>query len=679
MDVEVVGVCDQARERAEQARRKFGLRHAFASLDEMLQADVDVVHVLLPPDRHVDAARRVLESGRHVFVEKPMGLAAAECRALVDLAGKRGCKLGVNHNLLFLPAFERLRRDAADGTLGALDQLTISWMYPLELIQRGPFDHWMLREPCNLFFEVGPHLAALMLDLVGPLERMHTVASLPLALPGGATVYRHWHAHGVKGRAAIDLVLSVVAGPSDRSITVRGHGALAKCYFDRDLYYREEPVGFGVIDNFASAAGVAWQLGANAGRNLVKSLGATLTKTPAADPFLESVALSVDRFYDTLDGGLDPRLDGRFGVQVIEQCERIVANAAFENQAPLPSVRPAAAATKPPTVLVIGGTGFIGRHLVRALAARDVGVRVATRALGAARIALAGLPVELVQGDLADTGFVDAALEGIDVVYHLARGAGERWEDYQRQDVLVTKLVAERALAKGVKRFVYTGTIDSYYAADPNQVITADTPLDPKIHRRNPYARSKAACEALLAELHRKQALPLVILRPGIVIGQGCPPAHWGVGRYLSATRLQLWGNGRNALPFVLVEDVAAALLIVLDKPGIEGQAFLLTDEPLLNARDYIEAVSTACGTRLRARPTPIWKFYLGDLVKEAVKHLVRHPNRRIPSYRDWNCRSQLARYDSSKTRAALGWQPAGTREALIGRGIVAAVDESLR
>ena len=60
-------------------------------------------------------------------------------------------------------------------------------------------------------------------------------------------------------------------------------------------------------------------------------------------------------------------------------------------------------------------------------------------------------------------------------------------------------------------------------------------------------------------------------------------------------------------------------------------------------------------------------------MLKELVEHLIRDPNRKIPS--DWDSRSQRARYDSSKTRQALGWRPAGT---LIGRGIVAALRDSM-
>jgi hypothetical protein len=89
--------------------------------------------------------------------------------------------------------------------------------------------------------------------------------------------------------------------------------------------------------------------------------------------------------------------------------------------------------------------------------------------------------------------------------------------------------------------------------------------------------------------------------------------------------------------------------------------------------------VSQASGTRLRADSVPIWRYYVGDLLKEAVKHLIRHPNRRVPTYRDWASRSHRARYDSVKTREMLGWRPAGTRAALVERGIVLPVRESMR
>lgn len=678
-NVEIAAVCDQSKDRAEKAAATFGISAVFTSLDAMLKSDIEVVHVLLPPDLHFDTARQIIESGRHVFLEKPMGLNAAECQSLTDLATTRGVKLGVNHNFLFLTSYQKLRQDVRDGTIGKLDHITINWMFPLPQIQFGPFNIWMLQKPANLFFELGPHLVAFLEDLLGQPDRIQVDVSLPIDLPGDNRIYRRWHVHGSKGDVIFNLNLSVIPGYTDRSISVRGHAATATCLFDRDIYYRDEPSGAGILfDNFLTAKNIAWQVGVNSLSNLTRATKATLQKAPAANPFGESIENSVKCFYDTLTGQSDARMDGQFGVNVISTCEQITKKASFEKitQKGVWNVLPP---LRPPTVLVLGGTGFIGQYLVKALIKRGLGVRVVTRGMGAGQIALADLPVELVQGELANPDFMDKALQGIEVVYHLAKTDGKKWDDYYKNDVLVTQNIANRALAKGVKRFIYTGTIDSYYSAGPNDVITSDTPLDPNIATRNHYARSKAACEDLLMKLHKENNLPLVIFRPGIVIGKGCPPAHWGVGMFQSDTRMQFWGDGSNKLPLVLVEDVAEALALGIDKKGIEGQAFLLTDAPLLTGKEYVEIVSQETGTKIRSVPTPTWKFFVIDALKETAKHLIRHPNRKTLSFRDWDSRSHRARYDSSKTVKVLGWQPAATRESLIRRGITETIREFYR
>lgn len=678
-NIEIVAVCDQSRERAEKASTTFGIPAVFTSLAEMLKSDIEVVHVLLPPDLHFDATRQIIENGRHVFLEKPMGISASECHSLMELATAQGVKLGVNHNFLFLPSYQKLRQDARDGTIGRLDHVTINWMYPLPQIQFGPFNIWMLQKPANLFFELGPHIVAFLMDLLGQPDDVQVDVSLPVDLPGGNRVYRRWHVHGTKGDVAFDLNLSVVPGYTDRSISVRGHAATATCLFDRDIYYRDEPSGTGILfDNFLTVKNVAKRIMFNGLGNLLKAIKGSLQKTPSANPFGESIENSIACFYNTLTGQSDARMDGLFGANVISICEQITQKASFEKITKkggwkvLPPL-------KPPTVLVLGGTGFIGLYLVKALIKRGLGVRVVTRGMGSGQIALAGLPAELVQGDLANPDFMDKTLQGIEVIYHLAKTDGKKWDDYYKNDVLVTQNIANRALANGVKRFIYTGTIDSYYSANPNDVITSDTPLDRKIATRNHYARSKAACEDLLMRLYKEKNLPLVIFRPGIVIGKGCPPAHWGIGMFQSDTRMQFWGDGTNRLPLVLVEDVAEALALGLDKKGIEGQTFLLTDAPLLTGKEYVEIVSKETGTKIRSVPTPTWKFFVIDALKETAKHLIRHPNRKMPSYRDWDSRSHRARYDSLKTKEVLGWQPAGTREALIEQGIAEAVRDFYR
>ena len=108
---------------------------------------------------------------------------------------------------------------------------------------------------------------------------------------------------------------------------------------------------------------------------------------------------------------------------------------------------------------------------------------------------------------------------------------------------------------------IYTGTIDSYYAGARAGTITEETPLDPRISGRNYYARAKALSEQTLVGPLSGARLPVVIVRPGIVIGRGGGPLHWGVGMWSYDAICQLWGQGRNPLPLVLAADVAAALV----------------------------------------------------------------------------------------------------------------------
>jgi predicted dehydrogenase/nucleoside-diphosphate-sugar epimerase len=671
-------IFDPSRSRAEIAARTHGIPHVCASLDELLQTDLDVVHVLSPPDSHFETARKVIEARRHVFIEKPMALTAVHCQELVSLAAERGMALGVNHNFLFLKSYEQLRAKIRNGDVGRLDQVTINWLFGLGLIKFGPFNSWMLRDPRNLFLEIGSHLCAFAIDLIGEPTDFQVRTSRPLQIPGGATVYRRWHVYAQAGDTALDINLSLSPGIEDRSLTIRGYAASARVDYSRDVITLDQSTGAGAhFGDFAGTERQAWQYAKTGFGNLARSLRGKVRKTPDANPFTGSIARSIDAFYRSIGGAPDTRVNGTFATSVIRMCEAVTETLPVKagSRGDLVTGHVTAPAASP-TVLVVGGTGFIGKLLVRKLVERGISVRVTTRSRRSAEAALEGMAVDIVEGNLSDSGFMVKALQGIEVVYHLAKVDAKKWVDYYEQDVLVTRQMGELALKAGVKRFIYTGTIDSYYSAQATETITSETPLDQRILDRNLYARSKAACEQELLKLHRSEGLPVVILRPGIVIGSGCPPAHWGVGLFESDTHVKYWGTGENLLPLVLVDDVAEALVLAMQAEDVIGQIFLVTDKPMLSARDYVEVVSREMRVRIQAQPTPIWRHFVNDCVKESVKNLVKHPNRRKPSYRDWDSRSHRAVYDSTRTQQVLGWRPVADRQLLIDRGIVEPVRE---
>lgn len=679
-------VCDLSRARAQQAAEQYGAANVFTSVEDLARSDCDAVHVLLPPHLHADAAARLLEAGKHVFLEKPMAIGLEDCRRLVALARSRGLRLGVNHNFLFVPAYEALRDSVRDGRLGRVDHVGVNWLFGLGLLQAGPFNNWMLRSPENLLFELGPHLAGFVLDLVGPPEELRALASQPLDLPGRQRVFRHWNAVGSAGGSSFSLNLSLAPGQPDRSVHVRGHAAAGSVDFARNLGIRHKSSSDNpIFDDFAVGRATAAQARAQAWSNIRGYVRETLRKSAFSNPFEQSIARSVAAFHAPGTDPLDRRVDGEFGVQVIELLERIAEQSGARQAVAVPTPVPAAVEASPLAgaatgrALVVGGTGFIGKRLVRALRRAGWQVRVLSRSRASAEVELEDDSVEVVEGGHGDARILDAALDGVDVVFHLAKALGKRWDDYVRNDIEPTRQLAEAAMRHGVKRFVYTGTIDSYHSADPSAVIDGSTGVDRHIESRNLYARSKAACEALLTGLHRDRGLPLVIFRPGIVIGEGSPPAHWGVGMFYSDTRVDYWGDGANEIPLVLVDDVADALVRGASVPGIEGQSFLLTSPPLMSARDYVAEVTRLSGSRVDARPRPIWRYYASDVVKESLKHLIRHPNRRRPSLRDWACRAHRSRYDSRRTSEVLGWAPASTREAIVERGILPSVQHYMR
>jgi len=685
--VELAAVCDRFVAKAEALARKFGVPKVYGSLDEMLAAEkLDALHVLTPPDRHFDAARMVLEAGVDVFLEKPMCASAEDCEALVRLAEERGRRLGVGHNFLFAEVYEQLRRDVKSGVLGLIDDVTITWHKPLPQAVHGPFDTWMLREPQNILIEVGSHSVAHMLDLVGEPEELNVRASNAIELPTGKLFYRRWQVNGLKGSTAVELRFSFVPGFSEFTIHVRGSLAAATVDFERNTYtideHRPSDPDF---ENYAMVLSRAKSLKKQARRALGTYIKAKLKLGRRGNPYGASIARAMDAFYSPLapDERLDERLDGRMGARVIGICARLGELAGLA-----PDKEPASGAEalvgfadsmrglKPPPpsarILVLGGTGFIGRELLRQLIGAGFPVRVLVRSL-------AGIPVELsavanlecVVGDLANDADIKRAMEGVETVFHLARAHVKSWADYQEFEIEATRRVAECALARGVKRFIYTGTIDSYYAGAGAGTITEETPLDLRIERRNLYARAKAASEGILTRMHRKEGLPLVIVRPGIVIGRGGSPFHWGVGMWWNDAVCQIWGEGKNKLALVLVEDVAAGLIAAMKTPEIEGRSFNLVGEPLLTAQEYLDELDRAGGIRIQRHATPIARFYRKDLMKWMVKVLVRHPDRRMPSYRDWESRTGRAVFDCSAAKAVLGWKPVEDREELLRLGIV--------
>jgi nucleoside-diphosphate-sugar epimerase/predicted dehydrogenase len=672
----VIAVADANVGRARNFAARYGIADAVANIAELIGRGCQAVHVLLPPDAHFTAAAQLLDAGVHVFLEKPACTRLEDCESLAELAQRVSRRVGVGHNFLFAPVYERLKADVAAGLLGPISEVSIVWCKELGQLRAGPFGGWMFREPGNILLEIGPHSMAHLQDLVGAPERLRVEVDREMTLPSGKPFFRRWNIRADVGQTAVDLQFSLGAGFTEHRIHARGLIGSATADFEAGTYVhrRHAPLP----DDFDR-----WQMTRNEGKALIRQSRAKLLRyglsklklVKQGNDFGASLARSVAAFYTDMTAPIDSRLSLPFAGRVVGACLQAAARLPAPQRGAVIAVCQAPAPPTNPDVLVLGGTGFIGQALVRQLVQAGKSVRVLVRDPRNLPLTWRGLSLEVVNGDLANRAGLERALANVATVYHLARAHVKTWSEYVQQEIGGTRNLAEACLKAGTKRLMYTGTIDSYFAGKA-VVLDDDAPLDPKVHRRNLYARAKAESEQQLRQMHRGQGLPVAIFRPGIVIGRGGNPFHWGVGMWTASAVCRLWGRGENPLPLVLVEDVARALVAAAGADGVVGENFNLVGEPLLNAREYNAELEKAGGLKLDVRPTPILSFYCNDMVKWCAKVMVRHPERRLPSFRDWQSRAQRAAFDCGKAKRLLGWLPCADRGRMIEEGIAQPVRE---
>ena len=307
-------------------------------------------------------------------------------------------------------------------------------------------------------------------------------------------------------------------------------------------------------------------------------------------------------------------------------------------------------------VVILGGAGFIGSNLMDQLRGNVQRIKVVSRKASGAQQP----GVEYVTGDVCDGPRMMEVVEGADVVYQLTVEVDFR---------AGATNVAEACVRHGVRRLIFASTSDVLYLADTGS-ITDDVGPDAKPGLRNSYSSGKAESEKLLLEYWKSKKLPVVIMRPCLVVGGGGKLCHGGIGMWASSTCLVGWGDGRNPMPFVLVQDVADAFVRAMDAPGIDGKAFNLAGDVYLSAREYIDVVAERSMRDFRFYPRNLQMFGLLVAFKSAVKRLVAGKVGERQYYRDMISSAMVTQIDNSGAKKLLGWKPNANREYFIQEAI---------
>jgi NADH dehydrogenase len=233
------------------------------------------------------------------------------------------------------------------------------------------------------------------------------------------------------------------------------------------------------------------------------------------------------------------------------------------------------------SILVLGGTGFVGAHLCEKLVRAGCQVTVPTRRLARAT-AIQTLPrLQPVQADIHDPAALARLLPGHDAVVNLVAILHGDEAAFERTHVTLPATLAAACRGAGVRRLVHISALGAD-AAGPSR-----------------YQRSKARGEAVLQDAARAGALDLTVLRPGVIFGAGDRFLNLFAGLQRLAPVLPLAGAACRFQP-VWVEDVAEAIVRCLDNPRTAGTTFELAGPDVLTLAELVRGAARWSGAPLR-------------------------------------------------------------------------------
>ena len=464
----------------------------------------------------------LLEAGCDVLLEKPMAASREQCERLAEAAAASGAALGINQNFLFHPAFLALRRAVANGRRGRLRFVDCVYNVPLRQLSAGQLGHWMFAAPANILLEQAVHPLSQIAALLGGIEAVEAVPDAP----HGAHEGRHFQAGWTislrgPGRPATLRFAVGEKFPLWQLTAICDDGAIVADILGKRVHMLgrtrfADPIDGMVAPTLSAAEMVAGGI-ANAGRYGASLLGLSNRN----DPFFRSMQGSIAAFH-----AAPARFesDAAFGARLVGLCEEIAARLPAERNRPVSPQAPATLSGHP-DVAVLGGTGFIGRATVARLLQEGLSVAVMARGTEGLPPLFSGPRIRLLRGDIADAGAVAQAVAGAGAVVNLAHGGGgANYAAIRAAMVGGAEIVARACLAAGTARLLHVGSIASLYLGPGAGPVTGATPPDPEAARRGDYARAKAECDLMLLDLHARESLPVVILRPGLVVGPGTSP-----------------------------------------------------------------------------------------------------------------------------------------------------------
>ncbi len=304
-------------------------------------------------------------------------------------------------------------------------------------------------------------------------------------------------------------------------------------------------------------------------------------------------------------------------------------------------------------ILVTGGTGFTGSHVVRRLLEKGHEVRVLDYQAGLFHDELKekGATIEL--GGITNRDLVNQMVNGCEVVHHIAAAFRELdVPDQHYWDVNVegTRYLLEAAQRSGVSKFIYCST-QGVHGDIQDPPGNENSPIAPEDY----YQLTKYEGEKVVQEFVAK-GLDAVILRPTAIYGPGDPARFLYLFKMAKRGTFLMFGQGNTFYHPVYIDNLVDAFELAAEKQGTAGQTYIIADEQYYSLNDLVHHVAKAMGINVRIVHLPFWPLWGAAVACEWVckPFHVAPPifRRRVDWFR------QVRAFNIEKARKELGYNP---------------------
>jgi UDP-glucose 4-epimerase len=306
-------------------------------------------------------------------------------------------------------------------------------------------------------------------------------------------------------------------------------------------------------------------------------------------------------------------------------------------------------------VLVTGGAGFIGSHLVEALVARGDAVTVIDNVStgNIENLASVKAKIEIVNGDIRDSALIETLIEKTDLIFHLAAALGVNTILESTLESISTNIVGSEVIltsaAKNKKRIVIASTSE-IYGKNPKQPLSEsdDRVIGAPQKIRWSYSDAKAIEEAIATSFFQRQALPVTTARLFNTVGPR-QSANYGmvlpklVQSALNNEPLTVFGDGKQTRVFCHVNDAVRGLLALAESQKSIGDVFNLGGVGEISILDLAAKVVNATGSKSEIKLLDYQQAYPAGFEDMA---------RRVP--------------DITKIKSVIGWQPECDIDSII-------------